>query len=118
MIFITAKFTVPPQYEDDWIDISRDFTEATRSEDGCLWFEWARNCRNEHEYFVVEAFRDHDAAVAHVQSAHFIATVFSAALLVVITSDGGGSSGRFFACLIAPRAPQSTAQRRWRCPTH
>lgn len=72
MIFVTAKFTVLPQYADDWIDISRDFTEATRSEEGCLWFEWARNCRNEHEYFVVEAFRDHDAAVAHVQSAHFI----------------------------------------------
>ena len=73
MIFITAKFAVLPQYADDWIDISRDFTEATRSEDGCLRFEWARNCRNEHEYFVVEAFQDHDAAVAHVQSAHFIA---------------------------------------------
>ncbi|MEK9957059.1 MAG: antibiotic biosynthesis monooxygenase, partial [Actinomycetota bacterium] len=37
MIFITAKFTVLSQYADDWIDISRDFTEATRSEDGCLW---------------------------------------------------------------------------------
>jgi len=36
-----------------------------------MWFEWARNTRNPNEYFVVEAFRDQDAGVAHVQSDHF-----------------------------------------------
>lgn len=36
-----------------------------------MWFEWARNSRDPHEYFVIEAFRDQDAAVVHVQSDHF-----------------------------------------------
>ncbi|MFL6132240.1 MAG: putative quinol monooxygenase [Nocardioidaceae bacterium] len=38
MIFITAKFRVLPEHAEDWPEISREFTEATRGEDGCLWF--------------------------------------------------------------------------------
>lgn len=36
-----------------------------------MWFEWAQNARTPTEFFVVEAFRDQDAGVAHVQSEHF-----------------------------------------------
>jgi len=71
LIFITAKFTILPEFADKWPEISAEFSEATRGEEGCMWFEWARNTRNPNEYFVVEAFRDQDAGVAHVQSEHF-----------------------------------------------
>lgn len=71
MIFITAKFRVLPQHADDWPEISREFTEATRSEEGCLWFEWSRSLDDPHEYVLVEAFRDGDAGGAHVGSDHF-----------------------------------------------
>jgi len=71
MIFITAKFLVKPEHADDWASISRPFTEATRAEDGCLWFDWSRSLDNPQEYVLVEAFRDGDAGGAHVQSAHF-----------------------------------------------
>ena len=71
MIFITAKFRVKPEHADDWADISRSFTEATRGEEGCLWFDWSRSLDDPDEYVLVEAFRDGEAGGAHVQSDHF-----------------------------------------------
>jgi quinol monooxygenase YgiN len=71
MIFITAKFRVRPEDADRWPEISREFTEATRSEPGCLWFDWSRSLDDPNEYVLVEAFRDDEAGAAHVQSGHF-----------------------------------------------
>jgi quinol monooxygenase YgiN len=71
VIFITAKFQVRPEDAERWPDITREFTAATRAEPGCLWFEWSRSLDDPTEYVIVEAFRDDDAAVAHVQSDHF-----------------------------------------------
>ncbi len=71
MIFITAKFQVKPEHAEDWPEISREFTEACRAEDGCLWFDWSRSLDDPHEYVLVEAFRDGDAGAAHVNSDHF-----------------------------------------------
>ena len=71
MIFITAKFQVLPEHADDWPEISREFTEATRAEEGCLWFDWSRSLDDPSEYVLVEAFRDDAAGAAHVQSDHF-----------------------------------------------
>jgi quinol monooxygenase YgiN len=73
MIFITAKFPVRPEHADDWPAISRSFTEATRAEPGCLWFEWSRSLDDPTVYVLVEAFRDGEAASAHVTSDHFYA---------------------------------------------
>ena len=71
MIFITAKFRVKPEHADQWPAISRDFTEATRAEPGCLWFDWSRSLDDPTEYVLVEAFRDGEAGGAHVRSEHF-----------------------------------------------
>jgi quinol monooxygenase YgiN len=71
MIFITAKFRILPEYADQWPEIAGPFTEATRAEPGCLWFDWSRSLDDPNEYVLVEAFRDQDAGVAHVQSRHF-----------------------------------------------
>jgi quinol monooxygenase YgiN len=71
LIFITAKFKILPEYADTWPEISRGFTEATRAEPGCLWFDWSRSIDDTTEYVLVEAFRDGEAGGAHVQSAHF-----------------------------------------------
>ena len=73
MIFITAKFPIKPEHADDWPELSRSFTEATRAEEGCLWFEWSRSLEDPNEYVLVEAFRDDAAASAHVTSDHFYA---------------------------------------------
>jgi len=71
LIFITAKFRIRPEHADDWAEISRPFTEATRAEAGCLWFDWSRSLDDPEEYVLVEAFRDGEAGGAHVQSEHF-----------------------------------------------
>lgn len=71
MIFITAKFRVRPDDADDWPAISKAFTEATRAEPGCLWFEWSRSLDDPTEYVLVEAFKDDAAGAAHVQTDHF-----------------------------------------------
>ena len=71
MIFITAKFKIRPQDADQWPQIAAEFTEATRNEPGCLWFDWSRSLADPAEYVLVEAFRDGEAGAAHVQSEHF-----------------------------------------------
>ena len=71
MIFITAVFPIKPEHADAWPEISRAFTEATRAEDGCLWFDWSRCLDEPTEYVLVEAFRDDEAGAAHVGSEHF-----------------------------------------------
>ena len=73
MIFICAKFRVLPADADRWTEIVDEFTQATRGEPGCLWFDWSRSVDDPHEYVLVEAFRDDDAARAHVTSDHFSA---------------------------------------------
>jgi quinol monooxygenase YgiN len=71
MIFITAKFQIKPEDADNWPAIAAGFTQATRSEPGCMWFDWSRSLDDPNEYVLVEAFRDGDAGAAHVGSAHF-----------------------------------------------
>ncbi|QWF85134.1 putative quinol monooxygenase [Amycolatopsis sp. CA-230715] len=71
MIFITAKFRVKPEHAENWPEISRAFTESTRAEPGCLWYDWSRSLDDPNEYVLVEAFRDGEAGAAHVGSDHF-----------------------------------------------
>lgn len=71
MIFITARFRVQPDAADRWPEITRSFTDATRAEPGCLWFDWSRSVDDANEYVLVEAFRDGAAGGAHVSSDHF-----------------------------------------------
>jgi quinol monooxygenase YgiN len=71
MIFITAKFQIRPEFADEWPKIADEFTQETRNEPGCLWFDWSRSLENPNEYVLVEAFRDGAAGGAHVQSVHF-----------------------------------------------
>jgi quinol monooxygenase YgiN len=71
MIFIAARFRVRPEDADTWPEIAWEFTEATRSEPGCLWFDWSGSLDDPNEYVLIEAFRDDAAGATHVQSAHF-----------------------------------------------
>jgi quinol monooxygenase YgiN len=72
MIFIAAKFKVLPEHADAWPEIAGEFTAATRSEPGCLWFDWSRSIEDPNEYVLIEAFRDDAAGAAHVRSDHFM----------------------------------------------
>ncbi|MGO3325726.1 putative quinol monooxygenase [Gordonia sp. (in: high G+C Gram-positive bacteria)] len=71
MIFIVVRFKVADEQVDGWLDRTREFTEATRSEPGNLWFDWFRSAEDPSEFALIEAFADGDAGSAHVNSQHF-----------------------------------------------
>ncbi len=75
MIFIVVKFTVKPEFADEWIARTDDFTTATGQEPGCLWFEWSRSVEDPSQFVLLEAFRDGNAGAEHVQSEHFKAAI-------------------------------------------
>jgi quinol monooxygenase YgiN len=87
MIFIVARFTVRPEYSEDFPERVRNFTEATRRESGNLWFEWSRSLENPNRFVLIEAFRDAEAGVAHVQSEHFKRAMQETPLLLVATPE-------------------------------
>ena len=70
MILINVKFRPLEEYQDNFMEKVAEFTEASRAEDGCLFFDWYRSTEDEGLYILIEAFED-DAAEAHVNSQHF-----------------------------------------------
>ncbi|MEU9192771.1 putative quinol monooxygenase [Streptomyces hundungensis] len=75
MILIVVKFTVRPEYRDEWLSLVDDFTRATRDEPGNLFFEWSVSVDNPREFVLVEGFTDREAGDAHVNSEHFRAAM-------------------------------------------
>lgn len=72
MYLIVVKFPVKPEFAEQWRDIVNEYTLATESEAGNLWFEWSRSIKDPNEYVLVEGFSD-DGAEPHVRSEHFAA---------------------------------------------
>ena len=56
MILICVKWKVKPEYADQWPEITKEFTEATRAEPGNRFFDWSRNIEDPNEYVLIEAF--------------------------------------------------------------
>src|SRR3712207_2971924 len=71
MIFIVVKFPIRPDKADEWETAREGHTRGARSEEGCLFFDYSRSLDDPNEYVLVEAFRDDDAAVVHVNSQAF-----------------------------------------------
>ena len=70
MIAIVVKWDIKDEYVNEWPELVREFTEATRAEEGNLWFEWSRSLEQPNTFVLVEAFAD-GAAEAHVTAPHF-----------------------------------------------
>ena len=68
MIFIVVKFPIRPDKLDEWESVREAHTRGARSEEGCLFFDYSRSVDDPNEYVCVEAFRDEDAAVHHVNT--------------------------------------------------
>jgi quinol monooxygenase YgiN len=71
VIFICVKWTIRPEKADGWLEAVEEFTRATRSEPGNIFFEWSRSVDASNQFVLVEAFRDDEAGAAHVGSDHF-----------------------------------------------
>ena len=70
MILINVIFHPLDEHVENFRELVAPFTDATRAEEGCLFFDWYRSEDNPAEYILVEGFED-DAAEAHVNSEHF-----------------------------------------------
>lgn len=70
MILINVKWTVKPEYTEQWSSLTEEFTDAVRREPGNIFFEWSKSLEEENTFVLVEAFQD-DAGEAHVESDHF-----------------------------------------------
>ncbi|MEJ5927554.1 putative quinol monooxygenase [Corynebacterium sp. H128] len=70
MILINVEYKVRPEFVDSFRDEVAAFTNATRAEAGCLFFEWYKSTDEPDVFILVEGFED-DAAEAHVGSEHF-----------------------------------------------
>ncbi|MFI8437811.1 putative quinol monooxygenase [Streptomyces sp. NPDC079020] len=75
MIFIAVKFTVLVAERDNWLSALEDFTLATRSEPGNVFFEWSYSVENPNQFVLLEAFADATAGETHVKSDHFTAAI-------------------------------------------
>lgn len=71
MILIVVKFTVHPEYADNWLDRVHDFTEGVRAEPGNLFFEWSRSAETPYQFVLVEGFESPESGEAHVNTDHF-----------------------------------------------
>ncbi|MGP6175040.1 putative quinol monooxygenase [Corynebacterium sp. A21] len=70
MILINVRFRPRPEYVENFREKVASYTEATRAEEGNLFFDWFRNTDDPNEYILLEGFAD-DGAEAHVKSQHF-----------------------------------------------
>jgi quinol monooxygenase YgiN len=75
MILIVVKNPIRPERADEFPELVRDFTAATRAEPGNVCFDWYRSVDDPNEYVLVEAFADAAAGEAHVGSDHFQAAM-------------------------------------------
>jgi len=78
LIFITAKFQILPEHAEAWPDISREFTEATRAEEGCLSYDLYESGAAPGVFVTMERWVDQAAMDAHLQMPH-LAEAFAAA---------------------------------------
>ena len=102
MIFIVMKFPVRPDKAEEWEPVALQYARDVNSEEGCLFYDWARSIDDPNEWVCTEGFRDQDAAVAHVNSPAFKKFVDVAPDLVAaqpkivnftIDQDGWGPMG-------------------------
>ncbi|MER5910315.1 putative quinol monooxygenase [Streptomyces sp. NPDC001982] len=109
MIFIVVKWKIRPEHSDNWLELTADFTEATRAEAGNLFYEWNRNADDPTVFTLVEAFADGDAGAAHVQSAHFKAAMewmpdYVAATPQIVNVEIPGATGWSEMAEVSPRS--------------
>lgn len=71
MILINVKYTVRPEHAETFLQDFDWFTQATRAEEGNIFFDWFQDPEADNKFLLIEAFHD-DADVAHVQSEHFV----------------------------------------------
>ncbi len=70
MILINIKFQIRPEKIDEWLALADSYARDVNSEDGCLFFQFARSLTDDNEFVCVEGFKDAEAGAAHVKHSY------------------------------------------------
>ena len=67
MILINITMPIRPDKMDEWQALADSYAKDVNSEDGCLFFQFARSLADENEFVCIEGFKDAEAGAAHVK---------------------------------------------------
>jgi quinol monooxygenase YgiN len=67
MILINLKMPIRPDKMDEWLVLADSYAKDVNSEDGCLFFQFARSLTDENEFICIEGFKDAEAGATHVK---------------------------------------------------
>jgi len=67
VILINIKMQIRPEKMDAWLALADSYAKDVNSEDGCLFFQFARSLTDDSEFVCIEGFKDADAGAAHVR---------------------------------------------------
>src|ERR1700749_3102876 len=67
VILINIKMQIRPEKMDQWLAVADAYAKDVNSEDGCLFFQFARSLTDDNEFVCIEGFKDADAGGAHVK---------------------------------------------------
>ena len=84
MILINIKMQIRPEKMDEWLALADSYAKDVNSEDGCLFFQFARSLTDDNEFVCIEGFKDGDAGAAHV-SQPYVKRFFELAPALVAT---------------------------------
>jgi quinol monooxygenase YgiN len=51
----------------EWLALADSYAKDVNSEDGCLFFQFARSLTDDNEFVCIEGFKDAEAGAAHVK---------------------------------------------------
>jgi quinol monooxygenase YgiN len=66
VILINIKMQIRPEKMDEWLALAGSYAKDVNSEDGCLFFQFARSLTDADEFVCIEGFKDAGAGAAHV----------------------------------------------------
>jgi quinol monooxygenase YgiN len=78
MILINIKMPIRPDKIDEWLTLADAYAKDVNSEEGCLFFQFARSLTDENEFVCIEGFKDAAAGATHVQQS-YVARFFEVA---------------------------------------
>ena len=67
MILINIKMQIRPDKMDEWLALADSYARDVNSEEGCLFFQFARSLTDENEFVCIEGFKDAEAGGTHVK---------------------------------------------------
>jgi quinol monooxygenase YgiN len=67
MILINMKMRIRPEKMSEWLALADSYAKDVNSEDGCLFFQFARSLTDDNEFVCIEGFKDAVAGATHVK---------------------------------------------------